>query len=73
MDLTCDPAAIFPCVAVVRQGSLRVRLADTTAFRILGNWKTRKTPLWLAVSNLNEFEGPEVRIVDVSTELAGVV
>lgn len=48
-------------------------ISSAEAFRILGNWKMQKTPLWLAVTNSNEFEGPEVRIVDVSTEPAGVV
>jgi hypothetical protein len=42
-------------------------------FRILGNWKTHNTSLWLAVTNSEEMEGPEVKIVDVSMEPAGVV
>ena len=33
----------------------------------------RKTLLWLAVPNLDELEGPVVRIVEVSTEPAEVV
>jgi hypothetical protein len=41
--------------------------------RILSSWKTQKTPLWLAIPNIDELQGPEVRIVDVSTEPAGVV
>jgi len=42
-------------------------------YRILGNWKTQRTPLWLAVPRFDELDGPEVRIVDVLTEPAGVV
>ncbi|MGO8788786.1 MAG: hypothetical protein ACLQVL_15585 [Terriglobia bacterium] len=48
-------------------------ISSAEGLRILDNWKTQKTPLWLAVPNLDELEGPEVRIVDVSTEPAGVV
>ena len=39
----------------------------------MGNWKTQKTPLWLAICNIDELMGPEVRIVDVSSDPAGVV
>lgn len=48
-------------------------ISAAEGFQILGAWKTQKTPLWLAVASLDELEGPEVRIVDVSTEPAGVV
>lgn len=48
-------------------------ISSAEGFRILGNWKTQKTALWLAVPDLEEMEGPEVRIVDVLTEPAGVV
>jgi hypothetical protein len=48
-------------------------ISSAEGFRILGNWKTQKTPLWLAIRNLDELEGPVVRIVDVSTEPAGAV
>jgi hypothetical protein len=48
-------------------------ISSVEGFRILGNWKTQKTPLWLAVPDLDELQGPEVRIVDVSMEPAGVV
>jgi len=41
--------------------------------RILSNWKSQKTPLWLAVPSSDELAGPEVRIVEVSTEPPGVV
>ena len=33
----------------------------------------QRTPLWLAVPKFDELEGPEVRIVEVSTEPAEVV
>ncbi len=42
-------------------------------FSILGNWKTQRTPLWLVAPSFDEVQGPEVRIVDVLTEPAGVV
>ena len=42
-------------------------------FSILSNWKTQKTPLWLVIPDVEELQGPEVRIVDVSTDPAGVV
>ena|ERR1017187_8394692 len=48
-------------------------ISSAEGFRILGNWKTQKTPLWLATCIHDEFEGPEVRIVDVSSDPAGVV
>ena len=48
-------------------------ISSAEGFRILGNWKMQKTPLWLAVRSVDELEGPEVRIVEVSTEPAGVV
>jgi hypothetical protein len=48
-------------------------ISSAEGFRILGNWKTRKTPLWLAIRKVDELEGPEVRIVDVSSDPAGVV
>jgi hypothetical protein len=48
-------------------------ISSAEGFNILSNWKTQRTPLWLAVANLDELEGPEVRIVDVSTDPAGVV
>ena len=48
-------------------------ISSAEGFRILGNWKTQKTPLWLAVRSVDELEGPEVRIVEVSTDPAGVV
>jgi hypothetical protein len=48
-------------------------ISSAEAFRILGNWKAQKTPLWLAVPRSDELEGPEVRIVEVSTDPAGVV
>ena len=48
-------------------------ISSAEGFRILGNWKSQKTPLWLAIPTLDELEGPEVRIVEVSREPAGVV
>jgi hypothetical protein len=48
-------------------------ISSAEGFRILGNWKTQKTPLWLAICNFDELVGPEVRIVDVSSDPAGVV
>ena len=48
-------------------------ISSAEGFRILGNWKIQKTPLWLAISNIAELQGPEVRIVEVSREPAGVV
>jgi len=48
-------------------------ISSVEGFRILGNWKTQKTPLWLAVHNFDEMQGPEVTIVEVSTDPAGVV
>ena len=48
-------------------------ISSAEGFRILDNWRTQKTPLWLAFRNFDELEGPEVRIVDVSTDPAGVV
>jgi hypothetical protein len=48
-------------------------ISSAEGFRILGNWKTQKTPLWLAVRKLDELEGPVVKIVDVSMEPAGAV
>jgi len=48
-------------------------ISSAEGLRILGNWKMQKTPLWLAVPKFDELDGPEVRIVDVSTDPAGVV
>ena len=48
-------------------------ISSAEGFRILGNWKTQKTLLWLAIRNLDELEGPVVRIVEVSAEPAEVV
>jgi hypothetical protein len=48
-------------------------ISSAEGFQILGTWKTQKTPLWLTFPSLDKWEGPEVRIVDVSTEPAGVV
>ena len=48
-------------------------ISSAEGFRVLSNWKTQKTPLWLAVLDLDELQGPEVRIVDVSTDPPGVV
>lgn len=48
-------------------------ISSAEGLRILDHWKTQKTPLWLAVPKLDELDGPEVRIVDVSTEPAEVV
>ncbi len=49
-------------------------ISSAEGFKILDNWKMQKTPLWLAVpTSPDEMQGPEVRIVDVSTEPAGVV
>ena len=48
-------------------------ISSAEGFQILGNWKMQKTPLWLAVSDIDELQGPEVRIVEVSREPAGVV
>ena len=48
-------------------------ISSAEGFRILSNWKTQKTPLWLAIPDVDELRGPEVRIVDVSSDPAGVV
>ncbi len=48
-------------------------ISSAEGLRILDHWKTQKTPLWLAIRNCDEMEGPEVRIVDVSPDPAGVV
>lgn len=42
-------------------------------FTILSHWKMQKTPLWLAVPKFDEMQGPEVTIVEVSRDPAGVV
>lgn len=48
-------------------------ISSAEGFRILGKWKMQKTPLWLAVPTPDDLQGPEVRIVEVSREPAGVV
>jgi hypothetical protein len=48
-------------------------ISSAEGFRILGSWKMQKTPLWLAICIFDELQGPEVRIVDVSLDPAGVV
>jgi hypothetical protein len=48
-------------------------ISSAEGFSILSNWKTQKTPLWLAIPDVDELRGPEVTIVDVSTDPAGVV
>jgi len=48
-------------------------ISPAEGFRILGNWRIRRTSLWLALSGSGELQGPEVKIVDVSTEPAVVV
>lgn len=48
-------------------------ITSAEGFRILDNWRTQRTLLWLAVPTLEELEGPVVRIVEVSTEPAEVV
>jgi hypothetical protein len=51
----------------------RNMISIAEGFRILGVWKAQKTQLWLAISNFDVLVGPEVRIVDVSSDPAGVV
>jgi hypothetical protein len=48
-------------------------ISSAEGLRILDHWKIQRTPLWLAVPKLDELDGPEVRIVDVSADPAGVV
>ena len=48
-------------------------ISSAEGFKILGNWKTQQTLLWLAIRQFDEWEGPEVKIVDVSSDPAGVV
>ena len=48
-------------------------ISSAEGLRILDHWKMQRTPLWLAVPKLDELDGPEVRIVEVSTEPAEVV
>ena len=48
-------------------------ISSADGFRILNSWKMYKTPLWLAVPTVDEMEGPEVTIVDVAADPAGVV
>ena len=48
-------------------------ISSAEGLRILDNWKTQKTPLWLAICNFDELVGPVVMIVDVSWVPAGVV
>jgi hypothetical protein len=48
-------------------------ISSAEGLRILDHWKMQRTPLWLAVPKLDELDGPEVRIVDVSADPAGVV
>ncbi len=48
-------------------------ISSAEGLSILDHWKLQRTPLWLAVPKFDELDGPEVRIVEVSTEPAGVV
>jgi hypothetical protein len=48
-------------------------ISSAEGFTILSHWKTQKTPLWFAIPDVDELDGPEVRIVEVSTDPAGVV
>ena len=48
-------------------------ISSAEGLRILDHWKLQRTPLWLAVPKFDELDGPEVRIVEVSTEPAEVV
>ena len=48
-------------------------ISSEKAFRFLRDWKTRKTPLWLFVPDLDALHGPDVRVEDVSEEPLGVV